>query len=62
LLSPEAAASIEVKYVAEKIRRDASFSVSGFTASGLLLFLWDGGQPFFLNRTPVLNNNWGTEK
>jgi hypothetical protein len=30
---------------AEQLSRAASFSVSGSTASGLLLFLWDGGQP-----------------
>jgi hypothetical protein len=31
--------------LAEQLSRAASFSVSGSTASGLLLFSWDGGQP-----------------
>src|SRR5690349_27550 len=34
----------------KKIQRPASFSVSGFTASRLLLFSWGGGMPFFVTR------------
>jgi hypothetical protein len=36
--------------LAKKLSRAASFSVSGSPASGLLLFLWDGGEACFLNR------------
>jgi hypothetical protein len=31
--------------LAEQFSRAASFSVSGSTASGLLLLSWDGGPP-----------------
>jgi hypothetical protein len=34
-----------LKEFVEQPERAASFSVSGSTASGLLLFSWDGGQP-----------------
>jgi hypothetical protein len=40
--------------VASKFRA-ASFSVSGSPASGLLLFLWDGGESCFLDREPFKN-------
>jgi hypothetical protein len=36
---------LDPAYLAEQLSRAASFSVSGSTASGLLLFSWDGGPP-----------------
>jgi hypothetical protein len=41
-----AAVRIEIRNApALKIKRFTSFSPSSSTASGLLLFLWDGGEP-----------------
>jgi len=50
LLSQKAAASTEVKSRTcwqKKFMRAASFSVSGSTASGLLLFSWGGRKLFY---------------
>jgi hypothetical protein len=37
----------EVLNVSFRKNRDASFSLSGSAASGLLLFSWGGGKPIF---------------
>jgi hypothetical protein len=49
--SQEAAASgRSKKFRSKKFQRRTSFSLSGSTASGLLLFSWGSAARFFLNR------------
>jgi hypothetical protein len=45
LLEPPLQLKFRPGLLAGQLSRAASFSLSGSTASGLLLFLWDGGLP-----------------